>query len=145
MTELVRSGPSGGVGGQAYDDPPPQPHARIRELRIWSGVSIEALQVIHSCEGEIFEQPKRGQSAAGFAILKLAPNEYISEISGRYSSYVDQIEIRTNLGNVKRFGSAQGLHDFLYQAPDNFQITGIWGQAGRLIDAIGVYMTAVEP
>ena len=144
MTTPARSGPSGGVGGLAFDDPPPAPHAHIRELRIWSGVSLEAMQIIHSCEGELIEQPKRGQSASGFAVLKFDADEHIAEISGRYSAYIDQIEIRTNKGNVKRFGSAPGLHDFQYQVPDNFRISGFWGRAGRLIDAIGIYLSPLE-
>ena len=144
MNNPIRSGPSGGVGGSAFDDPPPQAFARVREVRIWSGISVEALQLIHSCEGEIVEQPKRGQSTAGFSILKLDPGEYIMEISGRYSSYIDQLEIRTNKGVIKRYGSAIGLHDFQYQAPENYQIIGFWGRAARLIDAIGVYYSPLD-
>ena len=144
MNSPYRIGPSGGVGGTAFDDPPPHPHAHIRELRIWSGISVEAIQVIHSCEGELFEANKRGQSTVGFSILKLGPGEYIEEISGRYGSYIEQLEIRTNKGNVKRYGSLTGIHDFHYQAPANHQITGFWGRAGRLIDAIGVYLSPLE-
>ena len=140
---ISKFGPSGGVGGQPFDDPPPQDHANIRELRIWSGVTIEAVQIMHSCEGEIFECPKRGQSTSGFSIVKLEPGEFITEISGRYSGYIDQLEIRTNKNIVKRFGSAKGLHDFHYQAPDNYQIAGLWGRAGRLIDALGVHLSKV--
>ena len=77
-------------------------------------------------------------------MLKLEPGEHITEISGRYSAYIDQIVIRTNEGNVKHFGSAPGLHDFQYQTPDGFHIAGFWGRAGRLIDAIGVYIVSLE-
>ena len=140
----IRCGPSGGVGGQPFDDPPPHDHAKIRELRIWSGLSIEAVQIVHTCEGEIFERPKRGQSTLGFSIMKLGPGELITEISGRYSGYIDQLEIRSNKNNVKRFGSARGLYDFHYQAPENYHISGLWGRAGRLIDTLGIYITPME-
>ena len=141
MNGSLRSGPSGGIGGHAFDDRPPGTAAHIREIRVWSSSGLEALQIIHSQEGELIEHPKRGQSNSGFTIFKLEPGEFITEITGRYSSYIDQIEIRTNLGKVKRFGSTSGLHDFQYSAPENYEISGIWGRAGRLVDAIGVYLS----
>ncbi len=144
MTAPLRSGPSGGIGGQAFDDPPPGPGAHIREIRVWSGLSLEALQIIHGHEGELIERPKRGRSNSGFSVLKLQPGEFITEISGRYSGYIDQMEIRTNRSTVRRFGTAPGLHDFQYVAPDNYEISGIWGRAGRLLDALGIYLAPNE-
>ncbi len=135
------SGPSGGMGGHPFDDEPFSENIRIREVRVWAGNYVDAIQLVVDIDGEAIEQPKRGGDDGDLGILKLGDTEYVTEISGRYSSYIVSLSIRTNRGQTRRFGGQSGGNEFIYAAPDDHHIVGIWGRAERLLDSVGVYFT----
>ncbi len=140
---VVILGPSGGVGGTPFDDEPPLEQPRIREVRVWSGACVEAMQLVLDIDGEAVERPRRGQGSESFGVVKLAPGEVITEIYGRYGSYVESLTFRTSRGQVRRFGGQKGAQEFVYLAPEGFHIVGFWGRAGRVLDAIGVHLAAI--
>lgn len=137
-------GPSGGVGGVAFDDGPFPEGARLRELRVWGTECIEGLQIVLDLDGELVERPRRGTASAGLGVLRLAEDEHVTEVYGRYSGYVDQLSVRTAGGQIRRFGGRGGACDFAYFAPAGFHIVGFWGRAGRLIDALGVHLAGLD-
>ncbi len=136
-------GPSGGVGGRPFDDEPPREGARVREVRVWAGGLVDAVQLVLEIEGQLVERPKHGGAAGNLAVIRLADDEYLTEIYGRYSSYIDALNIRTTSGQTGRFGGQGGANDFLYVAPDGYRIVGFWGRSGRLLDSIGVHLGRV--
>lgn len=136
-------GPSGGVGGQPFDDEPTEDGARLREIRVWAGNTIDAVQLVVEIEGQTIERPKHGGAGGNLGIVRLADDEYVTEIYGRYGSYIEQLSIRTNNGQTGRFGGRGGANEFLYVAPDGYKIVGLWGRAGRILDAIGVHIARV--
>ena len=133
-------GPSGGVGGHPFDDTPPYENAVISEVRIWSGACIEALQLVLDIDGEDIEYSKHGGRGGNLSIIKLAQNEYITEVYGRYGSYVDSLCIRTSQGQIRRFGGQGGHSEFIYTAPQGYNIIGFWGRAGNIVDALGIHI-----
>lgn len=140
----VIAGPSGGVGGVPFDDEPPAAGGRLRELRVWSGSAIDGLQIVLMIDGVLAERPRHGGSQGGYASVLLEPGEVITEIYGRYGSYLEQLSIRTNRGQSRRFGGVGGASEFAYFAPEGFQIAGFWGRAGRVIDALGVHLAPID-
>lgn len=136
-------GPSGGVGGQPFDDEPPAEHAKVRELRVWAGAQVDAIQTVLDVDGEAVEGVKHGGNSGNLSVLTLGDNEYITEVYGRFGSYIEILNIRTNKGQSRRFGGQGGIIDFLYVAPSGFQIIGFWGRSGRLIDSLGVHIAPV--
>lgn len=140
----VIAGPSGGVGGVPFDDDPPADGGILRELRVWSGISIEGLQIVMMIDGVLIERPRVGSTTAGFASVMLDPDEVITEVYGHYGSYIEQLSIRTSRGRNRRFGGITSGREFAYFAPEGMQIIGFWGRAGRLIDALGVHFAAIS-
>ncbi len=133
-------GPSGGVGGRPFDDEPLLEHAKLSEVRVWSGYAINAVQLLFHIDGEAVEGSKHGGRGGTVGVLKLDDGEYLSEIYGRYGSYVESLCVRTNRGQIRRFGGQGGCAEFVYLAPQGFQISGLWGNAGETIDSIGVHL-----
>lgn len=142
MSKMI-FGPTGGVSGTPFDDTPPYNDSKIKEIRVWSGTCIEALQSVHAIDGEAVEGKRHGGRSGHLGVMKLADDEYVIEIYGRYASYIESLNIRTNHGQVRRFGGQGGHAEFIYTAPSGFQIIGFWGRAGHLLDAIGVHITPV--
>lgn len=137
-------GPSGGIGGQPFDDEPPDEGASVREIRVWSGSTLDAIQLVLDIGGEAVERTKHGGNAGNLSIMKLDETEFITEVYGRYSGYIESLSIRTNLGKNRRFGALAGVMDFLYVAPPGFHIIGFWGRSSRVIDSIGVHLVPVS-
>lgn len=137
-------GPSGGVGGHPFDDEPYLEHARLSEVRVWSGYAVNAVQLLLDIDGEAVESRKHGGRGGSLGILKLDDGEYLSEIYGRYGSYIESLCMRTNRGQIRRFGGQGGCTEFVYLAPQGFQICGFWGCAGELIDSIGIHLAPLQ-
>ncbi|GBF25981.1 hypothetical protein MnTg02_01017 [bacterium MnTg02] len=137
-------GPSGGVGGHPFDDEPYLEHARLSEIRVWSGYAINAVQLLFDIDGDAVESRKHGGHSGSIGTLRLDDGEYLTEIYGRYGSYVESLCLRTNRGQIRRFGGQGGSNEFVYLAPQGFQITGFWGCAGEMIDSIGVHIAPVS-
>ncbi len=143
MSKII-FGPSGGIGGHPFDDTPPLENTELRELRIWSGSCVHAIQCILDQDGENIEHIKHGGSSGNLATMHLAHGEYITEVYGRYGSYIDSLSLRTNQGQIRRFGGQGGHSDFIYSVPQGFAIIGFWGRAGTIIDAIGVHVLKIK-
>ena len=137
-------GPSGGVSGQPFDDAPPQDNVSVKEVRVWASGPIDSVQTVLTIDGETIENAKHGGGAGTFGVVRLEDQEYITEIYGRYGSYVESLNIRTNRGQIRRFGGQGGVNEFLFVAPQGYQIVGFWGRSSQLIDSIGVHVCEAD-
>ena len=142
MSKII-FGPSGGVGGHPYDDSPPYENARVSELRVWSGSCVDAMQLVLDIDGENCEYIKHGGNGGNLGIIRLTYDEHITEVYGRYGSYVDSLSLRTNKGQIRRFGGQGGHSEFIFTAPQGYCIIGFWGRAGHILDALGVHLAKV--
>ena len=137
-------GPSGGFGGENFED-----HSlggrRIKEVRIYSGVFIDSIQVVYTNQAnDTLSGTKHGGPGGGLGVLKLASDEYIKLVGGKYGSYVDSIYMVTNKEQVKKWGGAGGNVDFSYEVPPGTHIHGFFGRAGKYLDSIGVLMRTIK-
>lgn len=149
--ELIEFGPSGGSGGS---DSPPCPLTfssdgstpAITEIRVHSGAMIDSIQLVKSFSGATTIGPRLGGVGGSRTTFKLAPDEKIVSVHGRYGRYVDHLVVATNRGRTMGWGSENGgVARFYYKAPKGMWISGFFGRSGKYLDAIGVCVTDPRP
>lgn len=59
---------------------------------------------------------------------------------GKTMSFVASLEIETNIKTYGPYGKAYNEDPFSIPLPENVGVVGFFGRAGRLLDAIGVYI-----
>ncbi len=129
---------AGGGGGKSFVDNPPQ-GARITEVRVWAGDTVDAIQVIYLLpDGRPADGTKHGGSGGRSARFQLDRDEYIISISGRYGDTIDSIRIHTNRRSSEQFGGRGGDRDYRLEVPANQEAVGLAGRSGDLLDAIGL-------
>lgn len=134
-----KNGYSGGTGGEEYTDESVESTSSVTQVRIGAGTLIDSIQMVHKLKnGTTHEFPKHGGSGGDPHVVTLNDNEYITKISGKYGSRVDSITIHTNTQDIGPFGGDGGSADYIYEAPDGYEIIGFHCRAGNRVDAIGV-------
>ena len=134
---------AGGGGGNAFTDGQPAQGARIAEVRVRAGDTIDAVQMIYAlADGRLSAGTRHGGKGGRENVFRLDNDEYITGISGRYGDTVDSLRIHTNKRTSPAYGGG-GDHDFRLDAPSGAQAVGFVGRAGNTVDAIGlIYGTA---
>jgi hypothetical protein len=147
MPTFIKAGPSGGTGGGLFSAlgeaffPPGSTPIRISMINLWSGTFIDAFQLEFTDAGGLTAMtPRYGGPGGGAFSQTLAPNEFITSITGTYGEFVSSIAIRTNLKKLPLLGTA-GPRAFEYDSTDlqrGLQIQGLWGASGKYIDCLGI-------
>ncbi len=131
-------GPSGGTGGGYFADNEAE-GLYVVEVRVWYGTVIDAVQFVYEDEkGMKIEGTKHGGNGGALSIFKLQPGETIAKISGKYSSFVDSMQLLTSNGRERQWGGSGGTVSYTYSAPPGSSISGLFGRYGIYIDALGV-------
>jgi hypothetical protein len=75
----------------------------------------------------------------------LPHGQYINFIYGKSGVFIDSIRFCTayvssgkNTGNCSPIYGGSGGQPFNYQGPPGYEIVGLFGQAGKFVDAVGV-------
>lgn len=135
-------GPTGGNGGQEFGDYTVPAGASVREVHIFAGLYVDAIQLKYLDANDVLvELPKiggHGFPSASHHVVTLEPGEVIIGVSGRSGGYVDSIRIQTNKRVTDSFGGFSGVHEFHFAAPENSEIVGFFGRADWFVDALGV-------
>ena len=143
-------GPSGGRGGKPFD--------HWTESNGEKEIAAVALLEDNSVIRCIYVTYRNGrQTKSGYCdpppgplsfnccrSFKLAPDEYIIGIAGRYGDRVDSLRFYTNKQNSPVYGGRGGTVDFGYTAPSGQKIAAFIGRAGDNLDAIGVLYTPIQ-
>jgi Jacalin-like lectin domain len=153
---LFRVGPSGGIGGNAFDDDKDAPgvvdNSFVSVIDVFAGQFVNSIQFFNTTSSNApAPLPKHGVDSGPRNRIVLEPNEYIVAISGKAGQYVDSISIRTrtSAGVEKSYGPFGGLggEEFVYEAPvlpapadPDIVIAGVHGGAGAIIDSLGVIL-----
>jgi hypothetical protein len=147
--ETIKEGPAGGPGGDVFtDDYPAIPGIRLAKINIWHGPEgdglINAIQVIwndgtHDINGAIHGKYGGTDDRGTLTQIVLEPGEYVTEIFGRCSQFVDSMTIRLNNETLDRLGGMGGRIDYSFQVPEeDWEIIGFHGRAAEFIDSIGI-------
>ncbi|VAW94746.1 hypothetical protein MNBD_GAMMA22-1629 [hydrothermal vent metagenome] len=130
-------GPSGGISGTSFSDFGAS-NEKINTIWVRAGAWIDSVHTqFISTGGVLRTTPHRGGFGGGFNTITLAANEDVTSVTGYYNgSYVQQLRVRTSLGNTYTYGNAVGRF-FSYYIPDGAKFAGFRGASGSFVDSIG--------
>ncbi|WP_306350802.1 jacalin-like lectin [Flavobacterium sp. '19STA2R22 D10 B1'] len=134
--QIEKFGPSGGIGGNNFTI---IAEGETTAIIIRSGSWIDAIQIAYTdANGKEERTAKCGGNGGTEQILKLAKEECITKVSGRYGSYIDSIIFETNLGKKYTFGGPGGHTNFTFTVPNKMNFAGFTGRSGSFVDALGI-------
>jgi hypothetical protein len=148
---MAEYGPFGGHGGNEFDDATiaNMDQLEIGEITIRadSGRFINSIEILYRNPhtGELVPSDHHGgPGGTENPPIVLNPGEYIVEISGRETQFVDSLTLQTNQGRTfGRFGGLGGTND--YDAPSRQEMNAgnevfaFFGRSGEFLDAIGIH------
>ena len=130
---------AGGGGGTPYTDQDVAPGARIAEVIVHAGDTIDSVQALYVLpDGSYVEGARHGGPGGRPYRFRLDSDEFITGLSGRCGARIDSLQIVTNKRTSEAFGGRGGDQDFRLDVPPGSQALGFVGQAGDLVDAIGL-------
>ncbi len=136
---------AGGGGGSPFADGDLAAGARVAEVRIRAGDTVDAVQMIYVlADGSSRAGARHGGSGGREYTFTLDSDEYITGISGRCGDTVDSIRFHTNKRTSPTFGGSGGITDFRFDVPAGNQAAGFVGRAGTTLDAIGLSSSALR-
>eukprot|EP01129_Flabellula_baltica_P017043 TRINITY_DN931_c1_g1_i1.p1 TRINITY_DN931_c1_g1~~TRINITY_DN931_c1_g1_i1.p1 ORF type:complete len:473 (-),score=73.63 TRINITY_DN931_c1_g1_i1:58-1476(-) len=109
----------------------------IRSVKVWGNAFVNGIQVMYSTGSTPIEVGTKNNPAEH--CMNLSTGEYITSVSGRYGSWIDSIEIRTNHGRILRVGGNGGSKSYSFQAPPGHAVVGFFGGVGGHLHNIGFY------
>jgi hypothetical protein len=129
----------GGNGGDSFFDTNIPNGARVREVHIYSGAYVDAVQMQYSLpDGRTLMGPRHGGPGGQLSIFNIDSDEIILGISGRYGTFIDSLQISTTKRNSPVFGGSGGAREYRINIPDGNQAIGFVGRSGDYLDAIGL-------
>jgi hypothetical protein len=136
---------AGGNGGNAFSDRSIPGEARISEIRVRAGDSIDGIQAIYVLkDGRAFEGPMHGGGGGSLNVFRLNPGEYITGLSGRYGIYLDSLTIQTNQRSSQAFGGGGGNRNFTITVPQGNMAVSFAGRSGEFLDSISLNYATIE-
>jgi len=136
----------GGAAGSAFSDDNIPLGAKISEIRVRSGRTINAIQAAYILpDGRLFEGPVHGGGGGRLNVFPLDSNEYVIGISGRYGDHIDSLSIQTNKRTSQVFGRPEGNGILMIKIPAGNKVVGVAGRSGTYLNAIGLNYATVVP
>lgn len=136
---IVRVGPSGGPGGQPFaDEPGSARNARVTQVRVWSGKAVDSVQMSWMTADGERSGGRHGGTGGRMQVFDVDEGDAIVKMTGRSGDLVDSIQFQTAKGKTSPVFGGGGGADFVYMAPEGFEIAGFFGRRGAGLDAIGV-------
>ncbi len=129
--QLGNFGNSGGDGGYPFNISPPKGDYTISEIYVYAENIINGIQISYN---HLVNGTNRTQSIVWGSpygqknTFVLEPNEYITEINGKYGDFIDSIQFTTNKNRISpRYGGDGGAQWYKYEAPKESKINGLTG------------------
>lgn len=129
--------PSVGEQGQAFSDEPPEGQLPAA-IAVGSGDVVDSLQVTYPSVAA----PRHGGPGGRVDVIRLAPGEYVTQVSGRIGDYfgarhVTGLVLQTNLRTLPPMGSGRGVtnaQDFTFGPRPGFAVAAFFGRTYRHTD-----------
>lgn len=118
-------GPSGGKSGTAKSCP----SSAISKITVKYGSWIDSVTINDACR-------IGGTGGGTMKEIQLSSGEYVIKVWGTYESYVNSVNIRTNLKTWGPYGKTSGAAYEYNVASGKF--AGFYGRQGTYLDAIGI-------
>lgn len=139
-------GPSGGPGGNSgitdSDEGFLEAGTRVLQVEVRGGALVDFIQFRHIRSNDTpLNLPPHGGTGGFEQVLNLLPGvEHVIKVSGKYSEFVHSVTIDTDRGQTITAGNPAEGADYAYEAPPGFEIVGVYGRSGTLVDAMGVVL-----
>jgi len=113
---------------------------QISQISLWGSYYLQGIQLTYSVSGV---GPMHGNVVGTASVLNLAPGEYVTSVSGRDGSFIDQVTFTTNLGNSVTGGISTGGTPWSEGPttdgnPPNDVLVTVNGNAGEDIDQLNL-------
>ena len=131
MSNQMKCGPSGGIGGKDFEDICPPQGKKISGITIWYDKVVEAIQVAWS-DGSFSEKHGRGDDHS--TPITLDKNEYLIGISGKYGVGVDSISFVTTKQVHGSYGGEGGDVEFYYNVDPSYPQAHIVASLVRAVE-----------
>eukprot|EP00903_Cladosiphon_okamuranus_P017573 g16186.t1 len=115
---------------------------RVREIIVWSGDSVNGIQVVYDVDGDAVRAPKimgdHGLYRQSKLMLDVEGGEVVTEISVKAGSLVDSLRIQTSKGQEKKWGGDGGDRQQTWRVPAGSSFVGFHGGVGGHLHNLGV-------
>ncbi|EYF05151.1 RICIN domain-containing protein [Chondromyces apiculatus] len=140
---ILASDQVGGSGGSAFADDITNV-ARIKSITLRGGTYVSAISITYVLHDGSTVVKSHGGTSGTAVTLNLIEDEYITKVTGRSGSLLDQVCFTTSHGRTLSTGGGGG-GPFTIDPKLNRPIIGIFGSSGSDIDAFGVYYRSGVP
>jgi len=110
----------------------------IRQIKLYGAQYVHGLQVSYEITGSSPLEIGYQNNNLTERVLNFETGEFIIEVSGRAGDFIDQLEIKTNLGRTICVGGTGGV-PFRLAVPYNSQIVGFFGGVGGCLHTLGIF------
>ncbi|CAL4896488.1 unnamed protein product [Urochloa decumbens] len=148
IAHAFKVGPWGGNGGTVFDVTAPP--TRLDNMTIRAGEFIDSIGFSYVDDvGTIRIAGPFGGTGGNLTTIRFAATEFVTKLSGtlyiRSASaggkpVLSSLEIVTNTNRYGPYGTVHQDYLFSFPLPWGLIITGFFGRAGSIVDAIGVYI-----
>ncbi|MBD2427411.1 MAC/perforin domain-containing protein [Phormidium sp. FACHB-1136] len=148
---------AGGSGGSEFSDLEPLPtqgdnyqkryqEARVKEVRVWIGACIDAVQIVLDDESSPFKS--HGGSGGSIDVLKLGSGDYITGVEitvGSMKTFVfsgepcvTSLKLFMNQSHPWTVGNHNSQQAIRLDVPSGYHVIGFHGRSGKYLDSLGV-------
>jgi hypothetical protein len=114
----------------------------ITRIAIQHGRRIEQIEIEYANRRNITQVESVGNDAGEWSFIELEKGEFITYITGRAGTLIDQITFHTSLRRTFGPYGGSGGQDFEINIPSNAKVIGFTGKVGPSIKQIGlIYRT----
>lgn len=144
---VTRSNPVGGDGGSAFDDLASSGYllGKIKQIKVRAGSRIDRIETTYAgIQGAPVTYAHGGDGGSEYQPFVLNDDEYITKISGRSGSRLDQIKFTLNSGRESISYGGGGGSPFSLKV-DGSVLKAFYGRSGSELDALGCYFAEAIP
>jgi hypothetical protein len=125
--------------GSEFSDERIPSGGRVTDIFVFAESSICAVQMQFVLpDGRTWTSPQRGASGCHQSSFHLDSDEYVVGLSGRYDTYINSLQIRTNKRTSLLFGGSEGTQEYNIDVEVGNQGVGFVGSSGRYLNSIGL-------
>ena len=135
----------GGKDGAPWQDPVMwnfDPIVGISEINIWSGLSVDSIQVnYYVLWGYLYEGEKHGGDGGSLSTIRLDRDEVVVRVHMSVGLYINQLRIvtRKQSGYTREYGPFGEAGDRDRDVTIYGRVIGFYGGEGDVLDALGAY------
>jgi hypothetical protein len=144
---VTRSTQVGGGGGSPFDDLASSGYlvGKIKQIKVRSGSRVDRIEVTYDgIQGSPITYAHGGNGGSENPPFILNSDEYVTQISGRSGSRLDQVKFILNSGRESISYGGGGGSPFNLKK-DGSVVKALFGRSGSEIDALGAYFAEAIP